>query len=330
MTCRKACDCRPNKCNPITGECLTENAQIIFDSSVGNTSTSPNIMKLARERIKAKHWIQVHGNGKWNIKNCTTPDQCTNETLENATVSEPISNSTNDKIVNLIGKTHQHHVQIHKNNTLMINALNSSIANLTSDVDKLSKQIFDQQSEIKRVTNDVLLPKIGIFLDAPAPTAVIAQISEHDNTDNNNNRIQPVVLAVAPSTNNVGNVLENVIALPNENAGRNTMNPETTAVLMSVSSLNQHVGKDSHRRRNNRTHEKQQQQQQQKISVIETSQPIQQQMGQDSNSNDNENYDDGVTELNNNENEIFHVFDNVENDNNTVGDTVSMCINTHF
>lgn len=343
MMCRNTCsiNCRPNnKCNPMTGECLSENSQIIFDLSGSNTSNnknnstiSNNIMKLSSERIKAKHWIQVHGNGKLNIKNCTkfnsdtcttnNNDQTTNSSdLINTNNSNETTNSTaNDKIVNLIGKTHQHHVLIHKNNTLMINALNSSIANLTNDVDKLTKQVSDQQTEIKRVTNDVilpnLLPKIGIFLDAPSPTAVIAQISQQQ---------QPIVVATNNNDNN--SIPNDVIKQPLNSI----VSSNIPTILMPSLSLNQHVGKELHHyhRHNNLSNEKQQHEQIQ-LSIIETaSEIIQQQMDQDSNDNENDNDDDddvvdGVTELNNNENEIFHVYDNVVNDNNTVvGDTVSI------
>lgn len=353
--CRKTCstDCRSsnNKCHPITGECLTENSQIIFDLSGisnnnnNNITSSNNIMKLSSERIKAKHWIQVNGNGKLNFKNCTTFDnnndeKCTKNDIEKNDESK--NSTTNDNIVNLIGKTHQHNVLIHKNNTLMINALNSSIANLTNDVDKLTKQVSDQQTEIKRViTNDVILPnfipKIGIFLDAPSPTAaVIAQISQPPQQSDNS--LQPIVVAAAAAIND-NNVVKQTM---NSILSSNNNMPTILLPSLSLNQQQQHADdkEESYHyhhlhRRNNHSYEKQQrqqqhQQEQMKLSIIETNdETIQQKMDQnDSNRNDNENEnddnDDGVTELNNNENEIFHVFENVVvNDNNTVGDTVS-------
>lgn len=354
--CRKTCstDCRSsnNKCHPITGECLTENSQIIFDLSGisnnnnNNITSSNNIMKLSSERIKAKHWIQVNGNGKLNFKNCTTFDnnndeKCTKNDIEKNDESK--NSTTNDNIVNLIGKTHQHNVLIHKNNTLMINALNSSIANLTNDVDKLTKQVSDQQTEIKRViTNDVILPnfipKIGIFLDAPSPTAaVIAQISQPPQQSDNS--LQPIVVAAAAAINDNNVVKQTMNSIVSSN---NNMPTILLPASLSLNQQQQHADdkEESYHyhhlhRRNNHSYEKQQQkqqhqQEQMKLSIIETNdETIQQQMDQnDSNRNDNENEnddnDDGVTELNNNENEIFHVFENVVvNDNNTVGDTVS-------
>lgn len=167
MMCRSMCNCgHTNKCNPETGDCLTENVQIIFDWSDNSGS---NIMRLPNDRIKAKHWIQVNGNGKLIMKNCTNLEKCSLTATVDDREIPTIQNqsSSDDKLANLIGKTHQHHIQIQKNNSLMMDALNSSIANLTTDIGKLSKQVFDQHVELKQ-SNDENLPKMAILLDTPS------------------------------------------------------------------------------------------------------------------------------------------------------------------
>lgn len=107
-------------------------------------------MKLSPDdRIQAKNWIQVHANGHLSLKNCTNPESenCTTKPMLNETAS-PVDGA---HLANLIDQTHRHHVQLHNNNSIQMDALNSSIANLTTDVGKLSKQLGEQQQQQQHV-----------------------------------------------------------------------------------------------------------------------------------------------------------------------------------
>lgn len=176
MMCRNACtECGTAKCNPVTGECVAEDSQILFDWS-DNVPT--NIMRLSNDRIKAKQWIQMNGNGKILLKNCTILDgmACNSPVETKSNESSALSNG-DAHLANLIGETHLHHVLIQKNNTLLMNALNSSIANLTSDIGKLSKQVTAQHIEQRsRATemSDSQLPKMAIILE---PQAILSTTS---------------------------------------------------------------------------------------------------------------------------------------------------------
>lgn len=176
MMCRNACtECGTARCNPENGECVAEESQILFDWS-DNVPT--NIMRLSNDRIKAKQWIQMNGNGKIVMKNCTI--------LEGVACNPPVASKGNGSaalsngdahLANLIGETHLHHVLIQKNNTLLMNALNSSIANLTNDIGKLSKQVTAQHIEQRSRAaemSDSQLPKMAIILE---PQAIISTTS---------------------------------------------------------------------------------------------------------------------------------------------------------
>lgn len=176
MMCRTACaECGTARCNPENGECVAEESQILFDWS-DNVPT--NIMRLSNDRIKAKQWIQMNGNGKILMKNCTILEgmACNPPVAPKSNGSAALSNG-DAHLANLIGETHLHHVLIQKNNTLLMNALNSSIANLTSDIGKLSKQVTAQHIEQRSRAaemSDSQLPKMAIILE---PQAILSTTS---------------------------------------------------------------------------------------------------------------------------------------------------------
>lgn len=195
MMCRNNCShCTSGKCSSQKGDCIIESSQILFDwPDVSNQSNS-NVMNLSNDRIKAKHWIQVNGNGKITLKNCTNLENC-NMTIAGGNISHG-----DIHLAHLIGKTHEHHVQVQKNNSLMMTALNSSIANLTTDIGKLSKQVSDQHQEIKK-TNEII-PNVAILLESPSVIAAAAS--------------NGLLLPNSVAAQNVDvEKLENYIALPN-------------------------------------------------------------------------------------------------------------------
>lgn len=116
MMCHKKCNCNNNNCDPQTGDCLAENAKIVFDTSHNRSS---NIMKLSSDRIKAKHWIPVNGNGKINLKNCSDPHQCTYH-RKNESFSDELDVLNED------------------NKTTLIQELNSNLSNLTKELKEAS------------------------------------------------------------------------------------------------------------------------------------------------------------------------------------------------
>lgn len=111
MMCHKKCQCNNNKCDPQSGECLTENVKIVFDVAHNRSSS---VMKLSSDRIKAKHWIPVSGNGKIKFRNCSEPHQCelNGKTLNESTVVD------NDNI----------------NKTALIQELNANLSHLTKEL----------------------------------------------------------------------------------------------------------------------------------------------------------------------------------------------------
>lgn len=149
MMCRNSCTkrCPSGRCHPQSGECTTNDPQIIFDSSgsrsISGTLVLSNVTKaFPDDRIPAKHWIQVLGNGNFSLKNCTNQETVGDCSPVNVTSTPPVDGA---HLANLIDQTHQHHVQLHNNNSIVMDAINSSIANLTSDVGKISKQLGEQQ-----------------------------------------------------------------------------------------------------------------------------------------------------------------------------------------
>lgn len=112
MMCHKKCRCNNNNCDPQTGDCLAENAKIIFDVSHDRSS---NIMKSSTDRIKAKHWIPVSGNGKINLRNCSDPQQCTDHHRNDSNSNQLDQLSVDNK-------------------TALIKELNSNLSNLTKEL----------------------------------------------------------------------------------------------------------------------------------------------------------------------------------------------------
>lgn len=163
-----------------------------------------NNTNTTRQRIKAQHWIPVIGNGQLNIKNCTETI-CTTDTskstLEHAkynqtnSIATAKSNTTalserNHLALNtLIGKTHEHHEQL-QNNSIIIKSLNSTIANLTDNIGKLSKQLNEQQLALKLEKEVQNENDHGIVR--------IANISQFNITDNNSHSddAQPLAILV--------------------------------------------------------------------------------------------------------------------------------------
>lgn len=111
MMCHRKCACHSNNCDPVVGHCLGENAKIVFDVAHNRSSS---ITKLSSDRIKAKHWIPVNGNGKINFRNCSDPeDQCELSNGKNTNNSD----DQND---------------IHR--TALIEELNANLTNLTKEL----------------------------------------------------------------------------------------------------------------------------------------------------------------------------------------------------
>lgn len=107
IMCRYSCECSSNICNPQTGDCMIDDSQIIFDWT---TDSTEDVLKFpaSTERIEAKQWISVN---KTNILNST------------------MSNGEIGDVKNLI----------------KIHALNTTIANLTENMDKLSKEMLEHK-----------------------------------------------------------------------------------------------------------------------------------------------------------------------------------------
>lgn len=189
IMCKRFCGyCASGRCDAASGLCTPADLppHIIFStpanrrSVVVSTSASPHIMRVAgvvggngshnvadAMRIKAKHWIAVAGNGKMQLRNCTNTVDC--RPLSPSPAS-PLSNTTKPaavdgaQLASLIDQTHRHHVKIQQNHSMMMTALNSSIANLTSDVGKLSQQIGER--ELDRLQHLDAAPKVTLLLDA--------------------------------------------------------------------------------------------------------------------------------------------------------------------
>lgn len=198
IMCKRVCSnvCASGRCDPQTGICSPARipAHIIFstpanrnaDAVVGKAVLSPHIMRVGvganatdgvsnanaaavqALRIKAKHWIAVSGNGKIHLRNCTgidcrTAAKAATTPPTTTTVALPVDGA---QLATLIDQTHKHHVQIHQNHSMMMTALNSSIANLTSDVGKLSQQIGEQH-DIQQLLGDED-GKVTLILDTNA------------------------------------------------------------------------------------------------------------------------------------------------------------------
>lgn len=121
MMCHKKCQCNNSKCDPQSGECLSENAKIVFDVSHNRSSS---IMKVSSDRIKAKHWIPVSGNGKINIRNCSDPDRC------------DLYNDNNTRALHRAASVDQNDV----NKTALIQELNANLSNLTKELKAASNK----------------------------------------------------------------------------------------------------------------------------------------------------------------------------------------------
>lgn len=203
IMCRRFCGyCASGRCDAATGMCTPADLppHIIFSTpanrqsivvSSTSTSASPHIMRMSggtaaplangsagshngiadAMRIKAKHWIAVAGNGRMQLHNCTNTADCRPLSSSSAAASPtpppPAAEASavdGAQLASLIDQTHRHHVQIQQNHSMMMTALNSSIANLTSDVGKLSQQIGER--ELDRLQHLDAVPKVALLLDA--------------------------------------------------------------------------------------------------------------------------------------------------------------------
>lgn len=156
-------------CNHINGECLYDDSHIIFDwdgSSGRNTST----IKVPIDRIKAKHWIQIEGNGRMAMENCSsnTSISCdwNNQDMVKLNSTNKVAvgrdiDGNDDGIDNITSTTNNSHdpvmmenlIATHgqsENNTVIMNALRLSITNLTENIGKLSKQVSDQRLALEQ------------------------------------------------------------------------------------------------------------------------------------------------------------------------------------
>lgn len=70
--CKSRCHCLSPQCNHVDGECTFDNAPILFDRRTSETTNTENGTQY---RIRADHWVPVHGNDVTRSINCTS-DTC--------------------------------------------------------------------------------------------------------------------------------------------------------------------------------------------------------------------------------------------------------------
>lgn len=116
MMCHKKCQCNNSKCDPQSGECLAENVKIVFDVAHNRSSGT---MKLSSDRIQAKHWIPVSGNGKINIRNCS--DRCEINNDDGKALNQSVDKNDFTK-------------------TALIEELNANLSNLTKELKTASNK----------------------------------------------------------------------------------------------------------------------------------------------------------------------------------------------
>lgn len=240
-----------------------------LSSLFGTNSTAGQGTK---QRIKAEHWIPIFGNGQLNVKNCSTTlksdciDHNATSNQKNDTRTSRIDKKNIDDIValaksnlslhnrqelnNLIGKTHQHHEQL-QNNSIIMETLNSTIANLTNNIGELSIRVNEQQRElelakVKSTTADTTiltqnenLPAVAILVDsallspsastsAPMLKTVGATVLLSKNGEND-------LIAIAPANDNENeSALAVVAAASTANKNEITQNetPSQTAQIL--------------------------------------------------------------------------------------------------
>lgn len=157
---------------------MFDDSYILFDWDGGNGHNSSNdsnssattaTTKVPTDRIKAKHWIQIKGDERVALQKCNTTSNDTslacdwnNQDVVKLKSSDDDSAGNNDMqadgdrtvAYSLIGmaSSHRHDDGQHQleNNTVIINTLHSSIANLTDNIGKLSKQVNDQRLALQR------------------------------------------------------------------------------------------------------------------------------------------------------------------------------------
>lgn len=180
--CKNHCECSTDKCDAKTGDCLIDDSIILFDWNSLNSSTPniTNIMKIRKERIEAAAWIKVNGNGKISLKNCsadTTNCDPINGSIEmeaqtlNPVTMQPLS-SPNTTL------NHTHVVEVLNNNTIIMESINSSIANISENIEKLvSKHDLAENQTVMPAhmivmhPAQVLTPKDLVTAQTMLPTA---------------------------------------------------------------------------------------------------------------------------------------------------------------
>lgn len=179
MMCHKKCQCNDGKCDPQSGECLSQNAKIVFDVS---HNRSASIMKLSSDRIKAKHWIPLSGNGKIIFRNCSDSDRCE-------------FNNDNKKTLNKSASVDQSGI----NKTAIIQEINANLSNLTKElVEDSDKSVVVVNSSIaihhihkgitgsagtKHTLKDLLTPSTEIIIETENQDIINDHHSEFDGVD---------------------------------------------------------------------------------------------------------------------------------------------------
>lgn len=164
MMCHKRCQCNDNDCDPHNGECLTQNAKIIFDVT-HNRSTS--VMKTSPNRIKARHWIPINGNGKINFRNCSKPDQCepfkSGHIVDGSTVMEDRNNINKSALIkemNLSNSTNElevatdRSVVVVKNTTIAIHHVHKNVKSATDSTKNVQKDLLSASTEVNYIETD--------------------------------------------------------------------------------------------------------------------------------------------------------------------------------
>lgn len=187
ISCKSVCECAARKCNHVNGECLFDDSYILFDwdgSSGRNTSTDSDGPRPT-DRIKAKHWIQIKGNGRMLMKNCTSDPAIAcdwnNQDIPKLNSSQSAVDGVkgrgfDDKKgvrVPELGETHR---PLSQNNTIIVSTLQSSIANLSDNIGELSKQVNEQRVELRRDRESN------------------GNVSQHNNPNNHNKSVNSMSL----------------------------------------------------------------------------------------------------------------------------------------
>lgn len=157
--CLKHCQCISNKCNHMTGVCIS--------AAESNSTASP---MNRTKRVRVEHWMPMLGNGMLNVRKCLNGTEC------NSGINITSSDQKAD------------------NSSIIIKSLNSSIANLTDNIGKLSQRVSEQQRqlELAAVVNPLQAlkstPTMAILVESPTAS------------DNNKQNEKETVMIETPPT----------------------------------------------------------------------------------------------------------------------------------